>query len=317
MAFSVGTLNDYTRENVDKLVMASLFDARTQELILSEGNVMTGIKSAESVNIISTDAFFQSDSTCGFNPSGTTAITQRILTVGKIKVDQQFCSKDLEAKFTQNALRAGSSDTTLPFEQEITDEIAGKIAEQLETAIWQGDTNSANPNLNKFDGVLKLLNAASGTVIQANASGFLGQAAVTGGITAANVIAVSNAMWRAIPVRVKGKQDIRIFCGWDVFELLVSAYITLNLFNYTADRTSGEFIIPGTAYKLTAVNGLNGTNRMVTVRMTNLFLGTDLQGEENSFESWYSQDDRVNKLHVAFKMGTQVAFPAEIVNFII
>ena len=317
MAFSVGTLNDYTRENVDKLVMASLFDAKTQDLIRSEGNVMTGVKSSETINIIATDAFFQSDSSCGFNASGTTNITQRVVTVGKIKVQQQFCLKDLEAKFTQNALRSGSSDTTLPFEQEITDEVAGKIAEQLETAIWQGNTASANANLNKFDGILKLLNAASGTVIQANASGFLGQAAVTGSITPSNVIAVSNAMWRAIPAKVKGKSDIRIFCGWDVFELLVSAYIALNLFAYTADRTSGEFIIPGTSYKLTAVHGLDGTGRLITVRMSNLTLGTDLQGEENTFESWFSQDDRVNKLHVAFKMGVNFALPAEIVNFII
>jgi hypothetical protein len=48
-----------------------------------------------------------------------------------------------------------------------------------------------------------------------------------------------------------------------------------------------------------------------------LFLGVDLEFEEESFKLWWSQDDMVNKLHVAFKMGVNFAFPGEIVNFII
>jgi hypothetical protein len=50
-------------------------------------------------------------------------------------------------------------------------------------------------------------------------------------------------------------------------------------------------------------------------RMSNIYLGTDLQGEEDKFEMWYSQDDRVVKFHVAFKIGVQFAFMDEIVKF--
>ena len=322
MAFSVSSLADYTRQNADNLIIASHFDAKTQQLILAEGNVMAKIKSSEALPLIATDAFFQSDSTCGFNASGTTTITQRTLTVGKIKVQQQFCEKDLEAKFTQEALRAGSSNgLPIPFEAKITEEIAQTIAEQLETAIWRGDTASASANLNKFDGLLKILNAASGTVIQANASGFLGQAAVTGSITTTNVRAIVDAMWSAIPNAVRSRNDVRIFAGYDTYNTFLRSYRDQNLFNFAPTSgegaPNGEVIIPGTNYKLTAVNGLNSTNRLVAVHMSNIFLGTDVQGEEDKFEMWYSQDDRVEKLHVAFKMGVQVAYPAEIVNFII
>lgn len=321
MGFSLSTLADYTRQNADNLITASHFDAKTQQLILNEGNVMTGVKSSDALPLIATDAIFQSDSSCGFNASGTTTITQRTLTVGKIKVQQQFCEKDLEAKFTQQALRAGSSNEGLPFEAEITGEIASVIAEQLETAIWQGDTASANVNLNKFDGLLKILNAASGTVIQANASGYLGQAAVTGAITTANVKAIVDAMWVALPAKLQGKDDVRIMCGYDVYNTFLRSYRDQNLFNFAPasgeGAPNGEVVIPGTTYRLTAVHGLDGTNRLVATRMSNLFLGTDVTGEENSFEMWYSQDDRVEKLHVAFKMGVQVAYPNEVVNFII
>jgi hypothetical protein len=321
MAFSVGSLADYTRQNADNLIIASHFDAKTQQLILSEGNVLSKIKSSDALPLIATDAFFQSDSTCGFVASGTTTITQRVLTVGKIKVQQQFCEKDLEAKFTQQALKAGSSNTGIPFEQKITEEIAMTIAEQLETAIWQGDLVSANANLNKFDGLLKILNAASGTVIQANASGFLGIPKVTGAVTTTNAKAIADAMWVALPAKLQGKDDVRIMCGYDFYNTFLLAFRDQNLFNFAPTRgeaaPNGEVIIPGTNYRLTAVHGLDGTNRLVAARMSNLFLGTDVQGEEDKFEMWYSQDDRVEKLHVAFKMGVQVAYVNEIVNFII
>lgn len=321
MGFSLGTLADYTRQNADNLIVASHFDAKTQQLILNEGNVLTRVKSSEALPLIATDAIFQSNSSCGFNASGTTTITQRTITVGKIKVQQQYCEKDLEAKFTQEALRAGSSNTGVPFEANITGEIAQVIAEQLEVAIWQGDTNSANVNLNKFDGLLKILNAASGTVIQANASGYLGQAAVTGSITTTNVKAIVDAMWVALPAKLQGKDDVRIFCGYDTYNTFLRSYRDQNLFNFAPTSgegaPNGEVMIPGTNYRLTAVHGLDGTNRLVAMRMSNVFLGTDAQGEENSFEMWYSQDDRVEKLHVAFKMGVQVAYPNEVVNFII
>ena len=321
MAFSLGSLADYTRQNADNLIIASHFDAKTQQLILAEGNVMSKVKSSDALPLIATDAFFQSDSSCGFTASGTTTISQRVLTVGKIKVQQQFCEKDLEAKFTQEALKAGSSNTGVPFEDKITGEISQAIAEQLENAIWQGDTVSANANLNKFDGLLKILNAASGTVVQANASGFLGQAAVTGSITTTNVKAVVDAMWVALPAKLQGKDDVRIFVGYDTYNTFLRSYRDQNLFNFAPtsgeNAPNGEVIIPGTNYRLTAVHGLDGTNRLVSARMSNIFMGTDVQGEEDKFEMWYSQDDRVQKLHVSFKMGVQVAYPAEVVSFII
>jgi hypothetical protein len=225
----------------------------------------------------------------------------------------------------QEALKAGSSDESFAFEQEITEEIAQTIAEQLEVAIWRADTAGSagtNGSLNKFDGILKLLNAASGTVVQANASGYLGIPAITGAITTTNIKNIVDAMWVALPARIQGKSDVRIFVGYDFYNTYLQAYRDQNLFNFAPTKTSEKaygdgVIIPGTNYALTPVHGLDGTNRAVALRMSNLFMGVDLEFEEESFKMWYSQDDMVNKLHVAFKMGVNFAFPGEIVNFII
>ncbi len=98
---------------------------------------MVGVKSSETINIMDTDAIFQSGGSCGFTASGSTTFTQRTVTVGKIKVNEALCPKDLEAKYLQKALPTGSMYDSVPFEQEFADKKAKTIAAQLETSIWQ------------------------------------------------------------------------------------------------------------------------------------------------------------------------------------
>jgi hypothetical protein len=322
MAFLVTGLTAYTEQNEQQLVTASLFEARTQQLILSEGNVLTGVKSSQTVNRMDTDVFFQDDSGCGFQTSGTTEFTQRTLTVGKIKVQETLCPKDLESVYLQKALPAGSNYDTIAFAAEYTGRKAGKIAEALETAIWTATGSGyGGPNglLNKFKGIRQHI-ADAGTSINANVTGFYGTGAPITGIDTMekaqkSVLAVINAL----PAAVKGKADVRIFCGWDVYTLLIQKYVDLNLFHYNPGSTNNaadsEFLVPGTSYKVVPVHGLNGTNDIYAMRMSNVFLGTDIEGEESRFEMWYSQDDRNVKYSTSLKIGVQLAFPDEVVRF--
>ena len=315
MAFSVGTLADYVKQKADEIVTASLFDAKTQQLIQSAGNVMVEVKSAQTVNIMDTDAAFQDDSGCAFNASGTTTFTQRTLTVGKIKVQEALCPKDLEAKYLQESLRPGTNQDSIPFEAAYMDRKASKVAEQLETAIWQGNKLSTNMNLNKFDGFEKIIADASG-VVNANTTPFV-SATVTS-LNVGNILSVIKAIKNALPARVKGKSDVKIFCGWDTFDIIVDAHVNANLFNYGSQNIGdGEFTIPGTRYQVVAVHGLDGISDLYGMRTSNMFFGTDLLSDETNAEMWYSQDDRNVKFHLAFKAGVQVAFPSEIVKFIV
>lgn len=307
MAYNVAGLSNYTKENEDLLVTSSLFDAKTQSLIQAEGNVMAGVKTAETINIIDTDAAFQTGGTCGFSASGTTTFTQRTVTTGKIKVNEALCPKALEAKYTQKALALGSMYENIPFEAEYTEKKAKTIAKQLETALWKGDTGLVDINLNKFDGLIKLIDAA-GTAVSGNTG------SVTS-ITSSNAVAVIDAIWVVIPAALKGKEDVRIFCGWDVFEKYVVGLRTANLFHYAADSANGELTIPGTGYKLTAVHGLDSTNRIFAMRTSNIYLGVDLQNEEERWEIFFAKEADEVRFVAEFKMGINVAFPAEIVQF--
>jgi len=316
MGFDVSTLAAYTEQNEALLVTDSVLGAKTAALIKSAGNVMVGVKSAETINIMDTDAIFQAGGSCGFTASGSTTFTQRTVTVGKIKVNESLCPKDLEAKYLQKALPTGSMYDSIPFEQEFADKKAKTIASQLEVSLWQGDTTSVNVNLNKFDGLVKLIGAASG-VVAANASTYISGAPLSA-INASNVISIFDGVYQAIPAQVVAADDMTIFCGQDVFRTYTIALKNANQFHYSIDvKADSEFVLPGTPIKVIALQGLNGTNKVYAMRLSNLFLGTDLLNEEEKFEIFYAKEADQVRFVSEFKMGVNVAFPDEIVKFIL
>jgi ribosomal protein L18E len=314
MSFSVSTLAAYTKENEQLLVASSVLGSKTAGLIKDQGNVMVGVKSAETINIMDTDAVFQDGSSCGFNASGLTSFTQRTVTVGKIKLNEALCLKDLEAKYLQKALPAGSLYTSMVFAEEYSNRKAEKISSQLEKALWQGNTGSVDVNLNKFTGLLSLITSAGATVVNANSVAYHGS--VETAITAGNVISIFDSIYKAIPAQVVDKDDMVIFCGMDTFRTYTVALKTANQFHYTVDqKANGEFVLPGTTIKVIAVQGLNATNDIVACRISNLYIGTDLLNEEERFEIFFAKEADQIRYVAEFKMGVNFAFPDEIVKF--
>lgn len=324
MAYNVSGLANYTKQNVDLLIKNSIFEARTQKEILKDGNVLVGVKSSEAIGRMDTDVFFQDDSACGFNASGTTTFTQRTLTVGKVKVNEILCDKDLETKYTQQALRAGGEYNTAAFAQDFSEQKAKRIAEALETALWTANlTGSAGTNglLNKFDGIKTLITAGTSSVVDANTTGFYGTPATTisGTTVAKNAV---KAVIKALPAKIQGKSDVVIFCGWGTFNYLVDAYVDANLFHYPPDAKIDDdnaiFTVPGTSYKVIPVHGLDAADADACIyafRMSNIFLGTDLLDEENKFWIRWSEDDENIKFTTRMKIGVQFGFIDEIVKF--
>lgn len=310
MALDLSALTDYVKENELQLTSAAIFSAKTASLIEAQGNVQVGIKSSETINVMTTDAVFQSGGTCGFSSSGTTTITQRVIVVGKIKVQESICPKTFEAKYTQKALREGSSYDYMAYASEYSAQKVERIGAALETAIWQGDVDSGSAQLNKFDGFTKIIDAlgfgGAGDPIDGNV-------ADETTLTSANVIAAVDAIFVALPAALLDKQDVVIFCGNDTFREYVLALRTANLFHYPVDAANMELVIPGTNVKLIGVNGLNGTDKMFGLSMSNMYLGTDLLNEQDRFELFYAAEAMEMRFVVEFKLGVQIAFPDEVV----
>jgi hypothetical protein len=310
MALDLTALTNYVEENAQQLTAAAIFSAKTASLIEAKGNVQVGIKSAETINVMTTDAVFQAGGTCGFNASGTTSITQRQITVGKIKVQEAICPKTFEAKYTQKALRVGSSYDYMAYATDYTNQKIARIGAALETAIWQGDTASANAQLNKFNGFATIINAlgfgGAGDPINGNVS------ALTT-LTKSNVRTAVDDIFLSIPAALLDKDDFVIFCGNDTFREYVVALREANLFHYSVEAANMELTIPATNIKLLGVNGLNGTDYMVGICMSNMYLGTDMLNEQDKFELFYAKEADEMRFVVEFKLGCQVAFTDEIV----
>jgi len=317
MSLNLTGLTAYTKQLVKPLLTSAVFDAKTQQMIKDNGIVIPGAKSAVQIPLMDTDANFQTDA-CGWNASGTTTFTQSTITVGKIKIEEAICVKDLEAYFTQEALKSGSTYTEFQnadFQAAYLDKKNKRIAAQLETAIWQGDTTgSGGMNLNKFDGFQKLVSSAA---TNANVSGYNGTTGAITTITASNVVAATEGIYKAIPVAVLAKGDVKIFVGNDWYRLLILAYRALNLFSYNPqDVNAASFVLPGTNVEIVSTNGLNGTGDAYAASLSNMAIAVDLVDEDQAYTMFYSQDFNEIRFRAAFKLGVGTGFASEWVKFV-
>ena len=301
MAYSFTGLTSYTDQERLPLITKSVFSARSAALFTKQ----VGVKFAAALNLMDTDAVLQSGDACGYTTSGTTAFTQRNITVGRMKVQETLCPRSLEQYWMQTQLTQGSNYEGVPFEQAFSEQKALRIAEALENAIWQGNAY--------FSGVNQLLNAASGSVVSGNT------AAISGAITSTNVISIFDTIYTRIPQAILTKTDLVMFCGWDTFRLLVMAFKanTGVMYNQVdlAGLADGEIVYPGTNIKVIAVPGLTGTSRIVATYLGNLFYGTDLLSDEEQFSIWFSRDNDEVRFQAAFKAGVQFAYPDLIVDW--
>jgi hypothetical protein len=315
MALSFSGISAYTKQDIAPLLTEAVFAAKTQSLIKSGGILLPKTKSSVAVPKLATLANFQADA-CGWNASGTTTISQATIAVGKIKVEEAICTKDFEAYFTQEALKAGSTYEDFgwaEFSTKFTEQKNKMIAKQLEIGLWQGDTDSTSENLKRFDGLMKIIDA--GSPVNANVSGYVSGGPIST-ITAANVVSALNGVYKAIPVEIIDQDDLKVFVGNDVYRLAVLAYQALNLYNYKVDADAAQtFIIPGTNVELVAVNGLNGTGDIYATTLSNIAMAFDLEAEEENYKIWYSQDFNEVRYRVAFKLGVGVAYTQMCVKF--
>lgn len=292
----VTSLPNYVEERRLPLIAEAVLGAKSAKLF----TLQTDIKHAAALNLLNTTIEFGDGATCGWDAAGSQELTQRILTVGNIKVNMPYCERELLDKWLGYEVRVKAGAETMPFEEAFINEVIKNIAEKVEVAIYQGDTTSGTNNLKYFDGLLKILNAEAGT-IDVNA------AAQT------TLMDKIMAVYAAIPETAFSRGDVAILVGMDTFRAFTQELIKENLYHYNLGAPEGELTLPGTNVRIIGVNGLNRTNIVIAASLRNLFFGTDLMNDMETFDFWYSKDNQEFRLVVKFNAGVQVAFPDEVV----
>lgn len=288
------SLTAYIEQRRLPLIKEAVLKAKSASLF----NLQTDIKTSAALNLLSTDVEFGDGLTCGWDEAGTQTLSQRVLTTGNIKINMAYCDKAMLKYWTQYQVRVAAGQKTLPFEEDFISGVVENVKAAIETAIWQGDTTSETNNLKYFDGLLKILKNAEGTV----------DVEITGASAYDDIMAVYNA----IPEKVLDGASILV--GSDTFRKFIQELVAKNYYHYSGENLNGEIMLPGSQVKVIAVNGLNGTDKIVAGQLDkNFFYGCDMMNDEEKFELWYSQDFREFRLAIEFNAGVQVAFPDEVV----
>ena len=296
----VSTLTNYVDEQRLPLIRKAVLAPKSADLF----NLQTGVKSQAALNILTTDVIFGNGASCGWDPEGTNTLSQRVITVGKVKVNMNFCDRTLLDYWAGYEVKVAAGKESLPFEEAFVADILAHVNAEVEKAIWQGDTENEDSdfdqNLTIFDGLLKILGDEDDVIEVAAKQGN-------------NVAQEVYDAYANIPLEILHKASV--VCGEDTFRSYIGELNVSNLYHYDPKVDEGmSIIIPGTSTRIYGVPGLNGTKKIVAGDLKgNFYFGTDLEGDQEVFDLWYSKDNQEFRLAIKFNAGVQVAFPDQIV----
>lgn len=292
--YNVTSLQDYIKTNEDVLVKRVVLGSHKGDTIENMRKQL-GVKTKERLNYLDVDPVLQDGKTCGFTAKGNTVFADKDIEVKTIKVNDQFCDKDLLGKFAENLVNIAAGKETLPFEAEIVDGIIEGINDKMEKGVWQGITEVS------MKGLIELATASSSTVKVSltKAEGIY-----------KNILDV----YMALPEEII--DDAVIFVSPANFRSFLQELVAKNLYHYPSavEDAPKDFIIPGTNTKVHSTYGLTGVNNKIYASVYgNMVFGTDLMGDEETVKGWYDETNEVFKYKVRWNAGVATLFDDAVV----
>lgn len=239
MATTTSITTTYAGEFAGKYIAAALLSAPT----LEQGGITIhpNVKYKQVIQKVATDGIVK-NATCDFDATSTITLTEKVLAPEEFQVNLQLCKKDFYS--TWQSIEMGySAFEVLPksFADFLIAHVAEKVASSMETTIWTG----VNATAGQFAGIM--------TQLTTDASLPSAQEVTGTTVDASNVIAEIGKIVDAIPTRLYGQPDLKLYLSSNI----VRAYI----------RALGGFGASGL--------GANGTNNMGTQWYTNGSLSFD------------------------------------------
>lgn len=307
MATTTSITTTYAGEFAGKYISAALLSADT-----IEGGGITvkpNVKYKEVMKKLATDAIVK-DATCDFSDTSTVTLTERILQPEEFQVNLELCKKDFRSDWEAVQMGYSAYDQLPPaFSDYLIGHVAAKVAEKMETNIWQG----TNATAGEFDG-FETLWAADADVVDV----------VGTTVTAANVIDELGKVVDAIPSALYGKEDMYIYVSQNIARAYVRALggfgasgLGANGLNNagTTWYNGGDLAFDGV--KIFVASGLSD-NTMAAAQKSNLFFGTGLlsDSQEVKLLDMADLDGSQNvRVIMRFTAGIQYGIGSEIVLY--
>jgi hypothetical protein len=298
MATTVNITTNFVGEVAGEYIAKMIQEANTisENLITVRPNVV----SPEFVRKIQTaDGFV--DYACGWNPSGSTTLTERELAPKKIKWDSEFCKEDFRNLWTAQEMGFSAHNDNLPATElaAILADYGQRVARKIDTDIWEGDNSDGT-----LAGIIPALLADADVI----------DVAAPQVITATNVEVQVGNFFDAIPDEVLESDGVVYGVSTNVIRALRRAY-------GTQARSNGTFLNPSEfefeGYILTEVKGFNA-NTMLGYNKNQVFFGTGLLSDINEVK--IKDMDEVDlsgqvRMKLVMTGGVQYAYGAEIVLY--
>lgn len=288
MAFNVTGLTEYVEQHNEDLLVKAILGGD----MFADISIQTGVKKTSALNILDVGVSLADGTACGFSPSGRDTFTQREITVSPLKVNKEWCTKDLDSKWMGYKVNTAANNDALPFEEDLLNQINLKVQSLIGFNLWQG--NVSGSGYDSFDGIMKI---AGTTPVTIGASDTISEAV--------------NKVYMAIPEAVL--EDAVIYVSPAAYRTLVQELTTANLFHVNAQEGEGSFLLAGTNTRVIKNNYLSGTKHIYAVNPKNIYFGTDLESDSEEYDLFYSKDNRTWRLVIEFKAGVQIGFLDEVV----
>lgn len=303
MSTTTSISTSYNGQYAGEIISRALFSASTLEnnLISFRPNV----KFKRILKRLSTGSLIQAAG-CDFDANSSVTLDERELEVVKLKVNLQVCKDDFLDDYLALEMRdSAHGDLPKSFGDFLIGEMRAKVANEMETKIWQSSTD--------FDG-FETLFAADGTVIDVTATA----------ITSGNVVEELGKVHAAIPVSLITNPDTTIY----VSQSIASAYvIALGGFGAAGLGAAGTDSKGSQWYngqslsfagiKVVVANGLS-QGKMVATTKENLVFGTSLMSDLNEVKVIDMENiDGSDNVRFIMKMkaGVQYAYGADVVYY--
>jgi len=266
MATTTNVSSNYTGKVAGSIIGASFKEADTLRLGL--------LTVAENVNFkMNLRKIAYADGTvdysCGFAPDGTITLSEKVLTIEKLKNDFQVCKEDFRQTWSEDLEGASASNPNAPSDimEAISMEVLSSQAEKVDTDIWTGLAATAG----EFTGLIEQF-TADGNIIKAG-NGITALAAAT---TEANVEAHLKAALAAVPTSIRRK-DLTVAVSPDVFQAYWFYLVSKGIAN---DGSTDPKRVGFGRYTITEVNGLPD-NTICIFEKKNVVFATGLQSDFN------------------------------------
>ena len=239
MATTTSITTTYAGEKLEGYISAALLSPNTIE---GGGvKVVPNVKFRKVIKRLDVGDLIEAG-TCDFTDTSDVALFERYLQPKEFQVNLKLCKKDFRSDWEAVSMGYSAHDNLPPsFADYLLAEVVGKVAEDIEKNIWQGD-NSADGT--SFEGIIARIKtdiALNGSANTAAAQAVVPEAdAVIGThylpdsetpvvvdspttVSSANVIEELGKVADAIDQKIYGKEDLKIYVSNNVMRAYVRA----------------------------------------------------------------------------------------------